>query len=197
MAISTLCCPWVAGDSWDGAGAGFDLCMALQPASPCSHPSSSKDTSGSGQVPAVLCGNAEIKALCHFTGLCQGSQAAALKGKCLKCLLCCLCLYLKGSDPLSVCPLNAPSLPGDYSSLGVQIPFFLVLFRLRPLDIEFMKRLSKVVNIVPVIAKADTLTLEERDYFKQRVRKGLLPLPRLPPVVPCCFYLLFARVRIK
>lgn len=40
---------------------------------------------------------------------------------------------------------------------------------LRPLDIEFMKRLSKVVNIVPVIAKADTLTLEERVYFKQRV----------------------------
>lgn len=32
-----------------------------------------------------------------------------------------------------------------------------------------MRRLSKVVNIVPVIAKADTLTLEERDYFKQRV----------------------------
>lgn len=45
-----------------------------------------------------------------------------------------------------------------------------VFSRLRPLDIEFMKRLSKVVNIVPVIAKADTLTLEERDYFKQRVR---------------------------
>lgn len=35
---------------------------------------------------------------------------------------------------------------------------------------EFMRRLSKVVNIVPVIAKADTLTLEERDYFKQTVR---------------------------
>lgn len=33
-----------------------------------------------------------------------------------------------------------------------------------------MRRLSKVVNIVPVIAKADTLTLEERDYFKQMVR---------------------------
>lgn len=32
-----------------------------------------------------------------------------------------------------------------------------------------MKRLSKVVNIVPVIAKADTLTLDERVYFKQRV----------------------------
>lgn len=47
--------------------------------------------------------------------------------------------------------------------------FALFRLRLRPLDIEFMKRLSKVVNIVPVIAKADTLTLEERVYFKQRV----------------------------
>ncbi|NXE69351.1 SEPT9 protein, partial [Calcarius ornatus] len=53
---------------------------------------------------------------------------------------------------------------------------------LRPLDIEFMKRLSKVVNIVPVIAKADTLTLEERDYFKQRVR-GCCPFPGLPSVL--------------
>ncbi|KAM6175542.1 septin-9 isoform 1-T1 [Erethizon dorsatum] len=45
---------------------------------------------------------------------------------------------------------------------------------LRPLDVEFMKRLSKVVNIVPVIAKADTLTLEERVYFKQRITADLL-----------------------
>ncbi|XP_061534969.1 septin 9b isoform X3 [Phycodurus eques] len=44
---------------------------------------------------------------------------------------------------------------------------------LRPLDVEFMKRLSKVVNIVPVIAKADTLTLEERDNFKQTIREEL------------------------
>ncbi|XP_067860316.1 neuronal-specific septin-3-like isoform X3 [Heptranchias perlo] len=44
---------------------------------------------------------------------------------------------------------------------------------LRPLDIEFMRRLSKVVNIVPVIAKADTLTLEERDLFKEKIRNDL------------------------
>lgn len=44
--------------------------------------------------------------------------------------------------------------------------------RLRPLDLEFMRRLSKIVNVVPVIAKADTLTLEERAEFKQRVRTG-------------------------
>lgn len=40
---------------------------------------------------------------------------------------------------------------------------------LRPLDLEFMKHLSKVVNIIPVIAKADTMTLEEKTEFKQRV----------------------------
>ncbi|XP_054891315.1 uncharacterized protein septin12 isoform X1 [Poeciliopsis prolifica] len=45
--------------------------------------------------------------------------------------------------------------------------------RLRPIDLEFMKRLGKIVSIVPVIAKADTLTVEERQEFKERIRKDL------------------------
>uniref|UniRef100_A0A8C4R7Y0 Septin 9b n=1 Tax=Eptatretus burgeri TaxID=7764 RepID=A0A8C4R7Y0_EPTBU len=45
---------------------------------------------------------------------------------------------------------------------------------LRILDIEFMKRLCKVVNIVPVIAKADTLTLEERATFKKKIKEDLV-----------------------
>ncbi|KAJ7305724.1 hypothetical protein JRQ81_010090 [Phrynocephalus forsythii] len=44
---------------------------------------------------------------------------------------------------------------------------------LRPLDLEFMRRLSKITNVVPVIAKADTLTLEERAEFRQRIQKDL------------------------
>ncbi|XP_077425862.1 neuronal-specific septin-3 isoform X2 [Vanacampus margaritifer] len=44
---------------------------------------------------------------------------------------------------------------------------------LRQLDVEFMKRLSHSVNIIPVIAKADTMTPEERHEFKQRVKKEL------------------------
>ena len=44
--------------------------------------------------------------------------------------------------------------------------------RLRPIDVEFMKRLDKCVNIVPVIAKADTLTIEEREAFRRRVSKA-------------------------
>ncbi|XP_041826524.1 uncharacterized protein sept12 isoform X2 [Melanotaenia boesemani] len=45
--------------------------------------------------------------------------------------------------------------------------------RLRPIDMEFMKRLGKIVSIVPVIAKADTLTVEERQEFKERIRLDL------------------------
>ncbi|XP_038064127.1 neuronal-specific septin-3-like isoform X1 [Patiria miniata] len=44
---------------------------------------------------------------------------------------------------------------------------------LKPLDIEFMKRLDKVVNVVPIIAKADTLTIEEREHFKARIKQAL------------------------
>jgi len=48
----------------------------------------------------------------------------------------------------------------------------IVYFRLKPLDIEFMKRLHEKVNIIPLIAKADTLTPEECQQFKKQVRKG-------------------------
>ena len=37
---------------------------------------------------------------------------------------------------------------------------------------EFMQRLHHCVNIVPVIGKSDTLTIEERDLFKQRVSQA-------------------------
>uniref|UniRef100_A0A8C6XP73 Septin-type G domain-containing protein n=1 Tax=Naja naja TaxID=35670 RepID=A0A8C6XP73_NAJNA len=39
---------------------------------------------------------------------------------------------------------------------------------LKPLDVEFMKAIHGKVNIVPVIAKADTLTLKERERLKRR-----------------------------
>lgn len=40
---------------------------------------------------------------------------------------------------------------------------------LKALDIEFMKRLHKKVNLIPVIAKSDTMTNEEIVAFKERV----------------------------
>uniref|UniRef100_A0A8C5KXC4 Septin-7 n=1 Tax=Jaculus jaculus TaxID=51337 RepID=A0A8C5KXC4_JACJA len=40
---------------------------------------------------------------------------------------------------------------------------------LKPLDVAFMKAIHNKVNIVPVIAKADTLTLKEREWLKKRI----------------------------
>ena len=41
---------------------------------------------------------------------------------------------------------------------------------LKPLDIEVMKRLSQRVNLIPVVAKADTLTPRDLALFKERIR---------------------------
>lgn len=41
---------------------------------------------------------------------------------------------------------------------------------LKPLDIEIMKRLSTRVNLIPIIAKADTLSPVEMEGFKSRIR---------------------------
>ena len=40
---------------------------------------------------------------------------------------------------------------------------------LKPLDIEVMKRLSSRVNLIPVVAKADTLSPADLARFKHRV----------------------------
>ena len=49
---------------------------------------------------------------------------------------------------------------------------FSVFFRLKPLDVEFMKRLHEKVNIIPLIAKADTLTPDECREFKKTVSQA-------------------------
>ncbi len=42
---------------------------------------------------------------------------------------------------------------------------------LKALDVVVLKKLNDVVNVVPIIAKSDSLTLEERFAFKQRIRE--------------------------
>jgi len=44
---------------------------------------------------------------------------------------------------------------------------------LDPWDIEFMQKLQNKVNIIPVIAKADTLTPEECQQFKQNIMQDI------------------------
>lgn len=57
-------------------------------------------------------------------------------------------------------------------------------YRLKPIDIEFMRRLHLRVNLIPVIAKSDTLTDEEIVAFKARVRLPSLD-SSFPSVSPC------------
>ncbi|TPX55422.1 hypothetical protein PhCBS80983_g05326 [Powellomyces hirtus] len=44
---------------------------------------------------------------------------------------------------------------------------------LSPLDITVMKKISEVANVIPVIAKSDSLTLEERTAFKRRIKEEI------------------------
>ncbi|ANB15920.1 septin CDC10 [Sugiyamaella lignohabitans] len=41
---------------------------------------------------------------------------------------------------------------------------------LKPIDIAVLKRLTEIANVVPVIAKSDSLTLDERAQFKQTIQ---------------------------
>lgn len=43
------------------------------------------------------------------------------------------------------------------------------MVRLKPLDVEIMKRLGTRVNLIPVVAKADCMTPEDLASFKIRV----------------------------
>ena len=45
--------------------------------------------------------------------------------------------------------------------------------RLKSLDIQVLQKLSEIANVVPVIAKSDSLTLEERSAFKKKIRQEI------------------------
>lgn len=45
---------------------------------------------------------------------------------------------------------------------------------LRPLDVEVLKRLTEVTNVIPVISKSDSMTGDERTAFKRRIKEELV-----------------------
>jgi len=51
----------------------------------------------------------------------------------------------------------------------LMVSCILLLNRLKPLDVEVMKQLHHKVNIIPLIAKADTMTADECRDFKKTV----------------------------
>mmetsp|Transcript_21746 Transcript_21746/g.65988 ORF Transcript_21746/g.65988 Transcript_21746/m.65988 type:complete len:675 (-) Transcript_21746:623-2647(-) len=67
----------------------------------------------------------------------------------------------------------------DYDRLRNEDPlvhcclYFIAPHRLKHIDVAFMRRLHKWVNIVPIIAKSDTMTTKEKEEFKLQVRETL------------------------
>ena len=47
--------------------------------------------------------------------------------------------------------------------------YFIAPHRLKHIDVAFMRRIHKLVNIVPIIAKSDTMTTKEKEEFKIQV----------------------------
>lgn len=69
--------------------------------------------------------------------------------------------------------------PRDAERLRMQDPlvhvclYFIAPHRLKHIDVAFMRALHRKVNIVPIIAKSDTMTTKEKDEFKMSVREAL------------------------
>ena len=61
----------------------------------------------------------------------------------------------------------------EHNSLVNACVYFISPHRLKDIDIEFMKRISGTVAIIPVIAKADTMTTEETVQFRKHVNQVL------------------------
>ncbi|ODQ51398.1 hypothetical protein SAICODRAFT_20763 [Saitoella complicata NRRL Y-17804] len=63
---------------------------------------------------------------------------------------------------------------GVGSGVGfVDVVLYLVLHRLKPVDIEYMRRLAPLTNLVPIIAKSDTLTDAQITALKQNINAQL------------------------
>lgn len=55
----------------------------------------------------------------------------------------------------------------------VDIVFYVILHRLKPVDVEYIRRLSPLTNVLPVIAKADSLTQQQIKALKVSVLSDL------------------------
>ncbi|CAZ86582.1 unnamed protein product [Tuber melanosporum] len=65
-----------------------------------------------------------------------------------------------------------PLLSGD-GTPQVDIVFYAILHRVKPVDIEFIRRLSPFTSVLPILAKADTLTPQKVQNLKLSILNDL------------------------
>ncbi len=61
--------------------------------------------------------------------------------------------------------------PTGHGYVDIEVANF--YFRIKDLDLDMMSRICKRTNLIPVIAKADSLSDEELSQFKQRVQQQM------------------------
>ena len=52
--------------------------------------------------------------------------------------------------------------------------------RLKPVDCKFISKVAKLVPVIPVLAKADSMTSDELQAFRKQVATSLLKVRRKP-----------------
>ena len=62
--------------------------------------------------------------------------------------------------------------------------YFIAPHRLKHIDLAFMRALHRKVNIVPIIAKSDTMTTKEKEEFKEQLREALASAADPRPATP-------------
>ncbi|KAF9584195.1 hypothetical protein BGW38_007260, partial [Lunasporangiospora selenospora] len=82
----------------------------------------------------------------------------------------------KGSDPLGLIPPPWFLITGT-GALADQSPptvaFYFVLYELKPIDLLYMKLIHERVNLVPILAKSDTVSEKQVLRLKRRMQKQL------------------------
>lgn len=67
----------------------------------------------------------------------------------------------------------------------------MLFLSLKPLDIEVMKHLGSRVNLIPIIAKADTLTPKDLAQYKLNVSKAKNNRKVNMSIYFCCIFVDF------
>ena len=67
---------------------------------------------------------------------------------------------------------TAPLAQDDDPRVDVCI-YFLSPHRVKPIDLKFMTELSALAPVVPVLAKADSMTTDELQHFRSGVKQAL------------------------
>ena len=76
--------------------------------------------------------------------------------------------------------------------------FCLQPHRLRPVDLRFMLELGKVVPILPIVTKADTMTIREASTYRQEVHAKFQNcyIPGVRGMTCNCLWQLYAAAEI-